>query len=200
VLFARYRRGDDVTYASVITKIRNQLRDDGIRIANTPVPFRYVWWPLESNTIENLLKSDYGITMGPVGLNDSFADEVKAIHDALDTLGHEPEFVQWQKVNDANARALYKSMNQRSTALSVWEAIAFPLRRQGDLIFRICAPRQVGGGMPIIDALPTDTFIRGVSIYTARSAQQLAKLEKQVRIWQVLTGTALLLFLLTILG
>jgi hypothetical protein len=91
---------------------------------------------------------------------------------------------------------MYGSMNQRAVALDVWEQIAFPLRRRGDIIYRICAPREVLGGTPIVDAVATDEFIRGVSSATARYAQELARLRRRLRMWRLsgaVTGAVLVL-------
>jgi len=141
------------------------------------------------------LKSDYGISSGPTQLNEEFDAEVKAIHECLDKLGHIPRFANWQNTKDQNARLMYKALNQRADALYIWEHIAFPLRRRGDILFRISAPREVLGGRPIVDALLVDDFIRRVSSHTVRDKQELIRLRKQLNMWKLVAGVGMVIVL-----
>jgi len=189
-------RKNDATFENVISGVRHQLSDEGVRIAETPTPFNLAWWPNSPSVTEQLL-SDYGVPSGPKQLTEEFDAEVKAIHERLDELGHVPEVAKWQKTKDQNARRMYASLNQRAEALSVWEHIAFPLRRRGDVVFRISAPRDVLGGRPLVDALHVDDFIRGVSLQTVRDKLELARLHRHLSLWRLAAGAgaAAVLFL-----
>ncbi len=183
-------RKNDVTFANVIDGVRRQLSDEGGRIAEAPTPFNLAWWPNSLGVNEQIL-SDYGVPSEPEHLTEEFDAEVKAIHECLDKLGHAPGVAKWQKTKDQNARRTYASLNQQAEALSVWEHIAFPLRRGGDVVFRISAPREVLGARPLVDALPVDDFIRGVSSQTVRDKLELARLHKLLRLWRLAVGVGI---------
>ena len=173
---------------NLIECVRRRLSDEGKRIAAAPIPFNHAWWPHDYPDVKERLLSDYGVPSGPTLLNGEFDAEVKAIHECLDKLGHVPNFAEWQKSDDA--RRLFSPMNQRSVALSVWEDIAFPLRRIGDVVFRVSAPRDVMTGRPIIDALPVDDFIRSVSSQSVRDKQEIARLHTHLRWWRTVAVSA----------
>lgn len=194
-------RKNDVTFANVIADVRRQLSDNGIRIADTPISFSDAWWqnsPSMAQYPEQQLKSDHGIPSGPKQLNEEFDAEVKAIHECLDRFERLPRFAKWQETKDPNARLMYKSLNQRADALQIWEHIAFPLRRRGDIVFRIFAPRQVLGGAPMIGALHVDDFIRGVSSHTVRDKHEIARLRKQLNVWKIIAAGAIVVTALTL--
>jgi hypothetical protein len=190
-------RKDVVTFNDVIADVRRQLSDKGIRIAQVPTPFKLAWWPSNSTATEQYveqLHSDYGQPLGPKKLNEEFAAEVNAIHECLNTHQHDPGLAKWQRLerDDEEAEAatqMYKSLNQRATAISLWEQIAFPLRRQGDILFRIRAPRDISGS-PIIDPMLVDDFIRGVSAHTVGDKQEIARLRKRLNLWKLIAAGA----------
>lgn len=192
--------GKDVTDADIIAEVRRRLSDDGTRIADTPQPFNHAWWPTEPE-IDDLMLSDRGIAPGKPSSNrdvaaglemiqSEFSAEVKAIHDSLVDGGYVPRFAKWQRVKDVNGQALYKSMSIRATALSLWEQIAFPIRRHGDYVFRIWAPREVFGGSPIIHAVPVGRFARGAALRTAKDTQELVHLRQRLKLWRGIAGAA----------
>lgn len=190
-------RKNDVTFNEVIAGVRSQLSDEGIRIAKVPTPFKLAWWPSNSTATEQYIEqlhSDYGQSSGPKKLSEEFAAEVKAIQECLNTHRHDPGLAKWQRLerDDEVAEAatqMYKSLNQRATAISLWEQIAFPLRKQGDILFRIRAPRDISGS-PIIDPMLVDDFIRGVSSHTVGNKQEIARLQKRLNLWKLIAGGA----------
>jgi hypothetical protein len=123
-------------------------------------------------------------------LRTEFSAEVKAIQDSLTDSGYVPHFAKWQRTKNVHGQALYKSMNIRSTALSLWEQIAFPIRQHGDYVFRIWAPREVLGGLPIIHAVPIGRFARGAALQMAEDAHELAELRQHLRLWRWIAGAA----------
>src|SRR6266566_328645 len=134
-----------VTFRDVIADVSCQLSDNGVRISEVPAEFNHAWWPNSPSVLEKFpdqLKSDYGISSGPTQLNEEFDAEVKAIHECLDKLGHVPRFANWQNTKDQNARLMYKALNQRADALYIWDHIAFPLRRRGDILFEFRHPAK----------------------------------------------------------
>ena len=62
--------------------------------------------------------------------------------------------------------------------------IAIPVRRRGEQVFRILAPRDVMGS-PIVQTLHVDHYIRGVSIKTAEDAAYIGGLTKKVSRWRL---------------
>lgn len=183
-------RKNVATFANVIDCVRHQISDDGVRIAEAPTLFALAWWPNSPDIAEQLL-SDYGVPSGPKQLTEEFDAEVKAIHECLDKQGHAPGVAKWQKTKNQNARRMYASLNQRAEALTVWGHTAFPFRRRGDVVFRISAPREVHGGSPVIDALPVDDFIRGVSLQTVRDQLELVRLHKHLNLWRLVAGAGI---------
>jgi hypothetical protein len=142
--------------------------------------------------------SDYSVLSGPKKLTEDFDAEVKAIHEALDEFGHAPGFANWQKTSIPAANLMYASLNQRAKALSVWEHIAFPIRRVGDFVFHLSAPREVLGGRPLVDALQVDEFIRGISVQAAQDKVDLAQLQRQLKFWRLAAGLSVAVVVLLV--
>ena len=115
-----------------------------------------------------------------------FSEEVKAIRESLRDTGDEPELTEWQKGSTGAARNLWISTNIQADALEFWEVIALPVRRRGDLIFRILAPRDVMGS-PIIQILNVDDYIRGVSIKTSEDKIRITQMEKKLGNWKLIS-------------
>lgn len=173
---------NEVTFQEVIACVRQRLSDEGIRIAETPTLFQHVWWP-SSPTFEIQLSSDYGMNSGPEYLNEEFDTEVKAIQECLEESGYVPDFEKWQ-LSEGPAGRVYSSLNTRAMALSVWERIAYPLRRRGDVVYRICAPREILGGRPLIDAVIVDDFVRGISLQSAHDKIEFSQLKSSLILWR----------------
>jgi hypothetical protein len=88
-------------------------------------------------------------------------------------------------------------LNTQADALGIWDKIAIPIRRRGDLVFRILAPRDVMGS-PIVEALPVDHYIRGVSVKTAEDAASINHLTEMLNRWRntsIVLGAILALLL-----
>lgn len=192
----------EVTFEQIVTDVRSKLEDDGARIADTPWPFRETWWP-GTTVIGQELLSDYGVPTSFPEIERDFYDEVGAIRDSLKHVGHKPTLAEWQKGSIDAGRRLMTSLNLRTDALRVWDKIAFPVRRRGDLVFRILAPRDVTGS-PIVQALHVDDYIRGVSIKTAENAACISGLTKKVNRWRltsfVLVAIVALIFAWRVVG
>ena len=150
-----------MTYEQFITAIRSKLEDDGTRIADAPWSSRETWWPETTDFGQELL-SDYGVPSSFPEIERAFNDEVGAIRDLI------KEKVAGGTAETARQRVLM-GLEHHTAALRSWDEIAIPVRRRGDLVFRILSPRDVMGG-PIIQTLHVDHYIRGVSIKTAENA------------------------------
>jgi hypothetical protein len=198
----------DVTFADLIADVRRRLSDNGNRIAGTPQQFNLTWWPSEPEPGDVLL-SDRGVAsdkfssgrdvaLGLKKIEDEFGAEVNAIHDSLVERGHVPRFAKWQRVRDVNAQSLYKSMNIRASALSLWEQIAFPIRRHGDYLYRVWAPREVLGGTPIIHPMHIDRFARAVASRMTQDSQELARLRSRLKLWKAIAGAGVVAILVLI--
>jgi mRNA-degrading endonuclease toxin of MazEF toxin-antitoxin module len=76
------------------------------------------------------------------------------------------------------------SLNTEGDAFGIWDKIGIPIRRRGEVVFRIRAPRDVTGS-PVIQDLHVDCYIRGVSIKTADDAACLAHLTGRLTGWRL---------------
>ena len=126
---------NQITYKQIITAVRSRLEGGQETIADVPCPFRETWWPetpdFQTQPSSELEKWIYEV----------FSEEVKAIRGSLKDTGYEPELAEWQKGSTRAARNLWTSTNIQAAALGFWEEIVIPVRRRGDLIFHILAPR-----------------------------------------------------------
>ena len=182
-------RKNDITLGDLIADVRRQLSDKGSRIAEDPVPFQLAWWLTSPTAMEQHvqeLHSEYGQPSGPKTLNEEFFAEVRAIQDVLKNSF--PLTKTGDELVDAGSE-VEEGMNRRARAMSLWEQIAFPLRRYGDIIFRVRAPRDISGN-PIIEAALTDDFIRGVSTHTAKDKVEIARLQKRLSLWKLIAAGA----------
>jgi hypothetical protein len=176
------------TITDLIADVRRKLSDDGVRIFEAPTLFSLAWWPRSPTAMEQFVHHIYsgcGLS-GVKDLNKDFFAEVSAIQDVLKKCS------QATQTGDAleDARNTVRAdTNRRARAMSLWEQIAFPLRRYGDIVFRIRALRDIFG-TPIIEALLTDDFIRGVSIQTAKDKGQIARLKKSLNLWKFIAAAS----------
>jgi len=168
------------TFQDLIRVAREKLKDNGDRIAAIPHPFRNTWWPDEP-TMQDELLSDRGISRPPADIEKVFAEEVTAIRDALGELGLDSDVAD----DDAGDRIM-RLMNTQAKALSLWDQIGIPVRRLGNVVIRIRAPRDVMGA-PIVQALTIDAYIRGAGAKTADDAVKLADLRRQLERWRSAT-------------
>ena len=175
----------EVTFGQIITAARSRLEDGDARIADGPCPFRATWWP-GTPGFEQELFSDYGMPTAVPELEKSFRDEVGAIRDSLKDAGHTPALARWQKGSAGDAQSMMIRLNTQADALGIWDEIAIPVRRRGDLVFRILAPRDVMGS-PIVQALDIDEYIRGASIKTAEDAACISRLTKRLSHWRLVS-------------
>ena len=173
----------ELTFEQVITAVRSKLKDDEARISEAPGQFREAWWP-GTTGFEQELMSDHGVPAPFPEIERAFHDEIAAIRDSLKHAGHKPTLAESQKGPTDVGRSLMTSLNLQADALSIWEMIAIPVRRRGEQVFRILAPRDVMGS-PIVQALHVDHYIRGVSIKTAEDAAYIGGLTKKVSRWRL---------------
>lgn len=173
----------EMTFEQVIGAARSRLENGEARIADAPLPFRATWWPGAPDIAQQLL-SDCGVPTPVPALEKAFRDEVGAILDCLKDAGHKPRLAKWQKGSTEAERQVMMGLNTQADALGIWDNIAIPVRRQGDLVFRILAPRDVMGS-PIIEALHIDRYIRGASIKTTEDAASISRLTQLLNRWRV---------------
>ncbi len=156
---------------------------------------RWSWWPSEPDFQTQLL-SDFGISSSSLEIESEFQEEILAIKKALDELGHVSESADyWQKGKSDAGHRLMLGLSQLAEALNVWDEIGVPIRRRGDIVFRIRAQRDVLGS-PIISALPVDFYVRCVSQKTAEDAIEIAQLRKHLAWWRVGTILCTIVFVL----
>lgn len=171
------------TYESVIIRVREKLHCGPKRISDAPTAFRWSLWPSRPDLQDELL-SDYGVDTGFSALENEFREEIQAIRETLDELGHGPEIADGQKSAMGAEHKMMKSLNQVAEALSIWDQIGVPIRRRGDAVFRIWAPRDVMGS-PIIKALPIDTFLNCVAEQTASDRIEIERVKTSMEKWRV---------------
>ena len=185
------------TYADVLVAARSRVAAPESRFADEPQPFRATWWP-GATTFEQQLLSDYGVESPMPDLSKDFFEEVSAIHDSLKELGHKVELAGWQRSGLEAGERMMDGLNRHAEALGVWDELCFPVRRRGDLVFRIQSPRDAMG-TPIIQALTVDDYVRGSSVRTARAAVDLAALAKSRDRWRVAAAVLALILLVVLL-
>jgi hypothetical protein len=174
---------NEVTYEQIITAARSILEDGEARIADAPAPFRATWWPGKPDFRQELL-SDYGMPTPLPELEKVFYEEVGAIRKSLKDLDHTPALAAWQNESTGAPRRMMMDLNTQADALGIWDQIAIPVRRRGDLVFRILAPRDVMGS-PIVQGLHIDHYIRGVSTKTAEDAARIGRLTEKLNCWRL---------------
>ena len=172
-----------ITYEIIITRVREKLGCGPERISDAPAALQWSWWPGKPDLQDELLSS-YSIDTGFRALEKEFREEVQAIRETLDELGHEPELADWQKSSIEGGRKMMQSLNQVAGALSIWDEIGVPIRRRDNIIYRIWAPRDVMGS-PIIKALPVDAFINGVTEQTASNLIEIERIKRLLKKWRV---------------
>jgi hypothetical protein len=172
-----------ITYETMIRSVREKLGCGSERISDAPTALRWSWWP-DRPDLQDELSSDYGMNTDFHTLEKEFREELQAIREALDQLGHEPELADWQKSSSDARRRVMQSLNQSAEALNVWDEIGVPIRRRGNTVFRIWAPRDVMGS-PIIKALPADAFAIGAAEQTATDRIEIDRLKKLFENWRI---------------
>jgi len=173
----------ELTYEDVLVAARSKLVDAESRFTDVPSPFRATWWPGVPSFEQELL-SDYGVPSSMPDLSREFFEEVSAIRDSLEDLGYKVQRAPRQRSGLEAGERVMEGLNRHAEALHLWDELCFPVRRRGDLAFRIQSPRDAMG-TPIIQALPLDDFIRGVTVRTARATIEIAALKKSRAAWRV---------------
>ena len=102
-----------VRYIDVARCVQPKLKDGPRRVDVSPKPFKFAFWPDRSALVQMLPEYQPSPTENS-DLNDEFEEEVRAIVESLNSLGHEPSFAKWQK-----DKTLYRQSNQRVVALDV---------------------------------------------------------------------------------
>jgi hypothetical protein len=180
------------TYADLIARLRAELPDGHSRFSPIPVDFLRTWWPSqdEPSTFVEGLNSDYGQETGPPEVTAAYDAEVKAIRECMASL--DPNEL---KDDDPSSR-VNRQVNRIAQAISFWEEIAFPIRRIGDRVYRIIAPRDALNGRPIVKEMSADDYIRGSTAISAVNRAELIKLKEQVgfyKRWMWILGGALVM-------
>jgi hypothetical protein len=199
----------DQTFPYIIKDVRHRLCDDGARIAESPSQFGGVWWPCDpwgdplkdygnSQYLNAQLNSDFAVPHGSKELVDEFKAELKAIHECLDNSPDAKKKLNWTNAGDNDGQNIIAAMNNAALELRVWDQIAFPLRRRGDLLFRIFPPRDVAGA-PIVAAVPVDEFIRGSSLQSLGDRMEIGQLRRQLTRWRFATGAIAAVFLIVLI-
>lgn len=191
----------EIDYAQVIAAVRAKLSCGAERIADAPAALRWSWWPTEPD-IQDQLRSDYGVATDYSELENEFQSEVVAIRESLESLGHVPRLADWQGSSSVDGTSLWTGLNRSAVALSLWDRFGMPVRRRGDLVFRLWAPRQIMGGAPIIKAVPIDLYILTVAQKTAIDAVEISRLQAALRRWRSLSaavGAVLLILVAAVL-
>jgi len=192
-------KSSSITYIEIINRVREKLDCGPNRIADQPGPFPWCWWP-SAPGFANQLNSDYGMESGVPELEKEFHAEVEVIREALDQLGHEPTLTGWQELSGAPTRRLMRSLDQAVTALTIWDAIGVPIRRKGDIVFLIRAPRDVLGS-PCISAMSVDSYLGAVTEKTATDRVEIEALKKRLDLWRtgaIVLGIAIALLIMCI--
>lgn len=173
-----------ITYEDIIYRVRKKLGCGAERISDAPAPFRWSWWPYKPNIVAELL-SDYGMETGFPDLEKEFYEEIKAIEETLNELGWKPRVVKKQQNVPEYLSKINQSIKIRAEAMSIWEEIAVPTRRRGEIIFRIWPPRDLLGS-PIIHALPIDAVLISVTKQSAEDRIEIERLRKLLQKWQAI--------------
>ena len=172
-----------IIYETIIRSVREKLECGSERISDAPTALRWSWWP-DRPDLQDELSSDYGMNTDFHTLEKEFREELQAIRETLDQLGHEPELADWQKSSSDAGRRVMQSLNQSAEALNIWDQIGVPIRRRGSTVFRIWAPRDVMGS-PIIKALPIDAFLIGAAEQTATDRIEIDHFKKLFENWRI---------------
>jgi len=191
----------EITYGQVIEAVRGKLNCGAERIADSPAALRWSWWPTEPD-IQDQILSDYGAATDYSEIENEFQSEVAAIRESLKSLGHDTRLANWQKGSSSKVAPLWTGLNRSADALALWDHFGMPVRRRGNLVFRIWAPREVMGGAPIIKALPLDLYIPAVTQKTAVDAAEIARLQTGLSRWRGVSaavGMALLILIAAVL-
>ncbi len=190
----------ELGYVQVIEAARAQLGCGAERIADVGVPLHWSWWPTQPDFHDQLL-SDHAVPTDYSELENEFRAEVAAIREALKSRGHIPQSADWHEGSSPESASLWTDLNRSADALSLWDRFGMPIRRRGDLVFRLWAPRDVLGGAPIIKSLPIDLYIAGVAQKTAVDLAEIACHQAEIRRWRniaIALGAALLIFTIVV--
>lgn len=170
---------DNTTYELIVNRVR-QIRNFGPdRMADEPINRSLGWWPWPSKPdFNDYLMSDYGMNDDDAdarfsALQKEYWEEIKAIREVLDELEKEE-----------NGRTITDHLNQTGRAIRIWEQIGVPIRRKGDTVFKIWAPRDVMG-LPIIKSMYIDWFVIGVTEHTASNYIEIEILKKKLDRWRL---------------
>jgi hypothetical protein len=180
----------DASLDSLIKCLRQDLHSADI--AAEAMPLNLAWWPDRLQTVVGLMAED-GIIEGPEAIVAEFNREVRTIQNYLDKIERGPDKRRPQDYsNEELVNSTLYQFDQRQRALRIWEQIAFPIRRSGDVVFRI----RVGTSM--IEAMPTDEFIRGACIQTTRNHQEMARLIHHLRFWRIVAALGIAVLFISI--
>ena len=175
----------------ILNLVRTQLQRADDRIADKPTFLKLSWWP-RSPSFDERLTSDYGSASGQPALTEEFFDEVTAIQEALEKLGIHAPPPSWMGRSEV-AQRLGRSLNQRATALGIWDQVAIPVRFRNNQVFRIWAPDDVMG-TPIVDSMSVSEYVRLSAENSAQTTRSFAACKSKLKRWQsVSVGLAIIL-------
>jgi hypothetical protein len=183
------------TYAEVRAAARGRLPNADARLPLVPIPLSAAWWPT-GVSFEDQVHADLTAPRETPLLHE-YHEEMTAIRDALDELGHSPKLQKWQATGRSTHEGLWRGLNREAVAHSLWRTLAMPIRRRGEVVHRVVSANVLGA--PVVQSLPTDDYVHGVAIWTAQAAVNVATLAKSRANWRaaaLLLGGILLAVLL----
>lgn len=188
--------------ASALESIRQGLKEGEYRLTNSSVPLRLSWFPdyLKPDFVEEIygVKTGEGAAEhsdGKAEVESEFWEELNAFKEMLRKGSPEGgELADWQDVDIPAARRMYRSLNRKAEALSLWDQYAVPLRYKNGRIYRIWSPKDVMNP-PIIRSLPIHAFLSMLCVRTASDSLEIANLKKRVEFWQQILAFAVIVIL-----
>jgi hypothetical protein len=138
-----------LNYNEIIQYVRKKLNCGADRITTDPYFSRNNWWP-QPLDIQDKISSDHGFSVKFKEIEYEFNEEFNAILEIVR---------QKDPKNDSSEDIIMRTAEQIATALNIWDQIGVPIRRRGDILYRIWAPEQIIGGTPIIKACHIENFI-----------------------------------------
>lgn len=174
---------DEPEIASIAAFVREQLPAGESRIQTKPIKCRDAWWPQTSGFTEESRARE---------IQDEVQDEIRAIEECLKRLeGFKEKRIEEMSEQDF-IDALSDQMSRRSTALALWDHIAFPLRHRDGLVYRV-------GPRTNFDVISADQFVRLVTLQTVHFKRDLIGQAKEIRFWRTAFGALVIVILLIVL-
>lgn len=177
------KRGGSKAYSEVARSASAKLPKGDQRLAPAPSDLRRCFWPTQI-TLENEIVSNYGTDSQHAELQTDFADEVEAIRLALREHWEESSPNDPTPDPEDSKERLLRGIDEKAAALSVWDQIGLPLRRKGDMLYHLTAPRDVMG-KAIIRQMAVDEFLNFVAYETAETRIEIERLTRHLAAWRL---------------